>query len=75
MKDNIQKKISAAIFGSNGYIGSHFSLLLKENQWDTINYDIQPTSELANYKKIDIANNEELKSVDFEVDYIFSSPV
>ncbi len=66
-----ESKYKAIIFGSNGYIGRHFSLYLSNKGWDILNCDIQSDSSFGNYKKIDITNNDELSKLNYEVDYIF----
>ena len=63
----------ALIFGSNGYLARNLaSVLLKENFSLQLS-DIQDTSfdNHSFYKKIDITDNHQLSTLDFNVDYVF----
>lgn len=59
------------IFGSNGYVGKHLSYYLSERNWDVRNYDLQEISDQINYERVDIRDVDALKSIAFDVDYIF----
>lgn len=59
------------LFGSNGYIGKHLCYYLKSYGYSVANYDIQQTSDLFNYQKIDITDASALEELDYEVDFIF----
>lgn len=58
------------IIGSCGYIGRHLVKYLEN--YDTINtcYDILDCNSL-NYRYIDITDNEAIKTIDLDVDFIF----
>lgn len=61
-------------FGSEGYIGSH--LLSKQllRKYKVKGYDIYDkpfNSNIESYQKIDITNIDQLKELDFEVDYVY----
>ncbi|MDF1672018.1 MAG: NAD(P)-dependent oxidoreductase [Vicingaceae bacterium] len=64
---------SAIVFGSNGYLGRHICLYLKNNN---INFTPLGKSEksidnYSNYLSVDITDLERLKKIDFNVDIIF----
>lgn len=61
------------VFGSNGYLGRHICLYLKNNN---INFTPIGKSEVSidnysNYLSVDITDFEALKKIDFNVDVIF----
>lgn len=64
----------AILFGSNGYLGRHLACFLTQNNIDFIPVDIADTSidHYENYRCIDITNNDQLKQLDFHVDYVFA---
>lgn len=59
-----------AIIGANGYIGKHLAFYLKRMGMTPMCYDIQE-EECENYKKVDLTDQESVKGIDLNVDYIF----
>ena len=63
--------LRCAVFGANGYIGTHLSLYLKTNGHQVFNYDLQSTSTLDNYSQIDICCKDSLNNLPKDFDKIF----
>jgi UDP-glucose 4-epimerase len=64
----------AVFFGCNGYLGSHLVNRLKSQGYFITGFDIQNCTELKSidlYYKIDISNIEDIKNIDFDVDYVY----
>ena len=61
------------VFGANGYIGRHLVKFLKDGEFSIKASDIQDESVGTNvdYFKTDISNVENLKGIDWDVDYVF----
>lgn len=64
---------SAIVFGSNGYLGRHICLYLKNNHIDftPIGKSEQSIDNYPNYLSVDITYSEQLNKIDFNVDVIF----
>ena len=61
------------VFGSNGYIGSHLVHFLAKHGANIYAYDIDhsPLNPTSNYLKIDFANYQDLRNVNWNVDAVF----
>lgn len=66
-------KIKNIIIGANGYIGKNLAWYLHQKGEETLCYDLsnKASESWMNYKKIDITNKEEVKSINFDCDNIF----
>lgn len=61
----------ALIFGGNGYVGSHLKHSLKQKGIEVISLDLEKKEEDEQSFCVDIAKKEDVKNIDFKVDYIF----
>lgn len=66
-----KKKRTCAVIGSNGYIGKHLSVNLKNDGFIVYNYDIQVSSILDNYQQLDIRDRNQIDLIQEYVDFIF----
>lgn len=64
---------NAIVFGSNGYLGRHICLYLKNNNinFTPIGKSKRSIDNYSNYLSVDITEIEQLKKIDFNVDIIF----
>lgn len=70
----MEKVKKAIFFGCNGYLGSHIASDLKTKGYSISGFDIHDKSvinSLDSYNKIDISKIEDLKQIDFNVDFIY----
>lgn len=68
----MEKKV--LFFGCNGYLGSHIASDLKIRGYSVLGFDIHDKSiieTLDYYTKLDLSKIEDLKSINFDVDYIY----
>lgn len=63
--------MKCAVFGSNGYIGKHLSLYLSKSGFDVLNYDIQESSDLENYLKLDVSKKDDFSILDGDISKIY----
>jgi len=65
-----KKKI--AIIGAYGFIGKHITHYLKSNGYINVDcYDVVEESDLPNYHKVDLTDNESVSYINLDVDFIF----
>lgn len=74
----VESKIQAMskksiLIGSNGYLGKHLALHLKNEGFENSNFDIHPEAvqDVSNYKQLDITKENEFTKLDPETDFIF----
>ena len=62
----------AILFGANGYLGRHIAYFLQKNNIEFIptGSALKSIDNYPNYLKVDITNIEDLKKLDFDVDYV-----
>lgn len=65
------KNTRCAIIGSNGYIGRHLTIYLRELGIHAACYDIHDQVIFDNYQTVDLTNIKQVESINFNVDYIF----
>lgn len=69
-------KIKCSVIGANGYIGRHMTYLLNKKGFEVSAYSLGDIRNInipkeVDYHKVDVTNYNELKKIDFDVDYIF----
>lgn len=60
----------ALIVGSDGYLGKHLEHFLALRNFDVFKSG-RRINKFENYTKVDVVNSDEVKKLDFKVDYIF----
>jgi len=70
------KKIKCCVLGANGYLGRHMVYLLNKKGFEVLAYSFNNVRNInipkeIPYIKVDITNQNDIKKIDFDVDYIF----
>lgn len=65
--------MKAIIFGSTGYIGRHLVSKLLDLQWELELYGLSRNASIhgVSVESVNVANMDELRKIDFNVDFIF----
>lgn len=66
----MKKNIRCIVIGANGYLGKHFAFYLRQMGVEVIGCDIHEEG-LGNYLSVDMTDNNSVKRMPLNVDYIF----